>query len=121
MSCRNPGGDVNLSNCFSVCYKRTDSQVEETFGAKPLTSLTSHVLHLYRECLEACMEEADLEEYLSRGMGMASGRDSKVMEPSKCLNGGGIRRKIKHPVLFVDRRLHRREKGSSSLSVHLLA
>lgn len=53
-------------------------QVEETFGAKPLTSVAPHLLHLYRECLEACMEEADLEDYVSRGIGMASGRDSKV-------------------------------------------
>lgn len=46
-------------------------QVEQTFGAKPLTSLTPHLLNQYRECLEACMEEADLEDYFSRGIGVS--------------------------------------------------
>lgn len=34
------------------------------------------------------MEEADLEDYVSRGLGMASGRDSKVSLFYK--NGGGV-------------------------------
>lgn len=46
-------------------------QVEQIFGAKPLTSLTPHLLNQYRECLEACMEEADLEDYFSRGIGVS--------------------------------------------------
>ena len=46
-------------------------QVEQTFGAKPLTSLTPHLLNQYRECLEACVEEADLEDYFSRGIGVS--------------------------------------------------
>ena len=47
-------------------------QVEQTFGAKPLASLAPHLLSQYRECLEACMEEADLEDYFSRGIGVSS-------------------------------------------------
>lgn len=46
-------------------------QVEQTFGAKPLASLAPHLLSQYRECLEACMEEADLEDYFSRGIGVS--------------------------------------------------
>lgn len=49
--------------------------MEQTFGAKPLASLTPHLLAEYRESLEACMEEADLEDYFSRGIGV-SGRGS---------------------------------------------
>lgn len=45
-------------------------KVEQTFGAKPLRSISPHLLNEYRECLEACMEEADLEEYFSRGIGV---------------------------------------------------
>lgn len=44
--------------------------MEQTFGAKPLRSISPHLLNQYRECLEACMEEADLEEYFSRGIGV---------------------------------------------------
>lgn len=52
--------------------------MEQTFGAKPLTSLAVHLLGQYRECLEACMEEADLQDYVSRGMGWASGQNAMV-------------------------------------------
>lgn len=46
--------------------------MEQTFGAKPLASLAPHLLSQYRECLEACMEEADLEDYFSRGIGVSA-------------------------------------------------
>lgn len=52
--------------------------MEQTFGAKPLTSLNAHQLGQYRECLEACMEEADLQDYVSMGMGWASGQNFMV-------------------------------------------
>ncbi|CAN0119838.1 unnamed protein product [Ectocarpus sp. 4 AP-2014] len=68
--------------------------VEQTFGAKPLASLTPHLLNQYRECLEACMEEADLEDYFSRGIGV-----DPTLVP-EWLKGRRRRRKEDEPALL---------------------
>jgi len=41
--------------------------VERAFGVKPCTLLTVHPLGEYRECIEACMGEEDLKNYISKG------------------------------------------------------
>ncbi|KAG5180770.1 hypothetical protein JKP88DRAFT_166201 [Tribonema minus] len=50
--------------------------VENTFGIKASTLITVHPLREYRECLEACLGDEDLQEYMAKGYAMAHAVDS---------------------------------------------
>jgi len=50
------------------------SIVEKTFGTRGHTNLTCHSLSKYRDCLEACFEKEELQQYLSKGVKTSTGK-----------------------------------------------
>jgi len=67
------------------------SIVEKTFGTKGHTNISAHSLSRYRDCLEAALDQDELQEYLSKGLQRSKGRADPDAVPEWLLaaRGGG--------------------------------